>query len=75
GGRSVRGIHQGDSVPQLFVGQLIGLHRRGLLPFERLVRFYEFSRINEAMDDLAQGRVIKPVLRMPGERGEDPSSV
>jgi len=65
GGRSVMGIAQGDSIPQVFLPRLIELQRRGRFPFERLVRFYEFDEINEAIADMQSGKTIKPVLRMP----------
>ncbi|MET0281213.1 MAG: NAD(P)-dependent alcohol dehydrogenase [Steroidobacteraceae bacterium] len=63
-GAHVRFIIQGDAVPQLFIPELISLHRAGRFPFERLVRFYPFEQINEAFADSAQGEVIKPILRM-----------
>lgn len=63
-GAQVRFIIQGDAVPQLFIPELIRLHRAGRFPFERLVRFYPFEHINEAFADSARGEVIKPVLRM-----------
>jgi aryl-alcohol dehydrogenase len=65
GGHGVVGVHQGDSVPALFIPQLIEHHRGGRFPFERLLRFYAFAQLNQALDDLAAGRVIKPVIRMP----------
>jgi aryl-alcohol dehydrogenase len=65
GGRSVRGIHQGDSVPEIFIPQMIALYRQGRFPFDRLVQFYALDQINEAMADMASGRAIKPVIRMP----------
>jgi aryl-alcohol dehydrogenase len=65
GGRVVMGIHEGDSVPGLFIPQLIEYHRQGRFPFDRLLRFYPFERINDALEDLAKGRVLKPVIRMP----------
>lgn len=64
GGRSIVGIHQGGSVSRDFIPQLIAHHRAGRFPFERLLSFYPLERIEEAMADLAAGRVIKPVLRM-----------
>jgi aryl-alcohol dehydrogenase len=67
GGRSVVGIHQGDSVPDVFIPKLIDLHRRGELPFDRLLSFYPFERINDALDDMMEGRVIKPIVMMPSE--------
>lgn len=65
GGRAVMGVHEGDSVPDLFIPQLIEYHRQGRFPFERLLRFYPFDRINDALEDLAKGRVLKPVIQMP----------
>jgi aryl-alcohol dehydrogenase len=63
GGR-VRFIIQGDAVPQLFIPELIRLYKSGRFPFDRLVRFYPFEKINDAFADSARGEVIKPVLRM-----------
>ncbi|MEU5402422.1 NAD(P)-dependent alcohol dehydrogenase [Streptomyces sp. NPDC005963] len=64
GGRRVRGIAQGDSIPQLFIPQLIDLYRAGRFPFDRLVTPYAFDQINEAVTDTRTGAVIKPVLRV-----------
>ncbi|MFD7550534.1 NAD(P)-dependent alcohol dehydrogenase [Streptomyces sp. NPDC059578] len=64
GGRTVRGIAQGDSIPQLFVPQLIDLYRAGRFPFDRLITHYGFDEINEAVSDTRTGAAIKPVLRI-----------
>ncbi|MFJ7419087.1 NAD(P)-dependent alcohol dehydrogenase [Streptomyces uncialis] len=64
GGRTVRGIAQGDSVPQLFIPQLIELYQAGRFPFDRLITPYGFDEINEAVEDTRTGAVIKPVLRI-----------
>jgi aryl-alcohol dehydrogenase len=63
-GRTVRGIVQGDSIPQLFVPQLIELYRAGDFPFDRLLRFYDFEEINQAVADARIGATVKPVLRV-----------
>jgi aryl-alcohol dehydrogenase len=63
-GKLVRGIVQGDAVPQLFIPDLIRLYRAGQFPFDRLVRFYPFEQINEAFAASASGEVIKPILRI-----------
>ena len=63
-GKSIRGIIQGDSVPELFIPQLIELHRQGRFPFDRLIKFYSFDDINQAAADSEAGTAIKPVLRM-----------
>lgn len=63
GGRTVRGIIEGDTVPDLLIPQLVELHAQGLFPFERLVTFYPFERINDALRDGEAGAVIKPIVR------------
>lgn len=64
-GRKIRGICEGDSVPDLFIPKLVELYRQGRFPFDRLIRFYAFDQINEAVEDGEQGRTIKAVLRFP----------
>jgi len=61
--RTVRGIIEGDAIPDLFIPTLIELYRQGKLPFDRLMAFYPFEEINRAVEDMEKGLVIKPVLR------------
>ena len=63
-GRVVRGVIQGDAVPQLLISKLIEFFRAGRFPFDRLVKQYEFEDIERAFEDSKQGRTIKPVLRI-----------
>jgi aryl-alcohol dehydrogenase len=63
-GRSVRGIIEGDSIPDLFIPQLIELYVQGRFPFDRLITYYSLDQINQAATDSEQGFVVKPVLRM-----------
>jgi aryl-alcohol dehydrogenase len=65
GGRAVRGILEGDAVPDQFIPALIELNRQGRFPFEKLVKVYDLKDINQAAHDSETGAVIKPVLRMP----------
>jgi aryl-alcohol dehydrogenase len=65
-GRVVRGIVEGDSVPELFIPQLLDLWRLGRFPVDRMMVSYDFDRINDAVRDAEEGRTIKPVLRMGG---------
>jgi aryl-alcohol dehydrogenase len=62
GGRSIRGIVQGDSRPREFIPRLIELWRDGRFPIEKLVTTYRFDQLAEAMADSEAGRTIKPVL-------------
>lgn len=61
-GLTVRGIVEGDSEPQAFIGEMVRLHLDGRFPFQRLVKTYPFEDINRAVDDLHHGRCIKAVL-------------
>lgn len=62
-GRTVRGIIEGDSVPQVFIPQLIELWRLGKFPFDKLIKFYDLQDINQAIADSESGRVLKPIVR------------
>lgn len=64
-GRSIRGIVEGDSVPQIFIPQLIELHRQGRFPFDKLIKFYKLEDINQAVKDSESGSTLKAVLKMP----------
>ena len=68
-GKKALEIIQGDAVPQRFIPELIALYQTGRFPFERLVKFYGFGEINQAIDDSRHGRTIKPVLRIVKRRG------
>ena len=63
GGRIIRGIVQGDSRPHQFIPYLIDLHVSGDFPFDRLIRYYAFSDINQAAADSHSGKTVKPVIR------------
>jgi len=62
--KTIRGVVEGDSVPDVFVPQLLDLHMQGRFPFDRLVTFYDFDQINQAAADTESGTAIKPILRM-----------
>ncbi|MCF6156542.1 MAG: NAD(P)-dependent alcohol dehydrogenase [Candidatus Brocadia sp.] len=63
-GRKTLSVIQGGAVPQRFIPKLIALYQAGQFPFDRLVRFYDFSEINQAIADARHGDTIKPVLRI-----------
>jgi aryl-alcohol dehydrogenase len=62
-GRAVRGIIEGDAIPDLFIPRLLELRDQGKFPFDELITFYPFDQINQAVEDMESGRAIKPVLR------------
>lgn len=61
-GAKVIGIVEGDSNPDVFIPELLALHREGRFPFDRLITTRPFSEINEAIAAQAAGEGIKVVL-------------
>ena len=64
-GRTVRGVIQGDSVPQRFIPRLVDHMAGGRFPLERMITLYDLADVNRAAAESASGKTIKPVLRMP----------
>lgn len=64
GGKTVKGAIQGDSIPQVFIPKLVEYYKAGKFPFDRLVKFYKFEEINQALEDSITGKTIKPIIRM-----------
>ena len=71
-GRTLRGIVEGESTPDVFIPVLIELYLQGRFPFDRLVTYYPFERINDAIHDSETGKVVKAVVRMA--HGEEASA-
>jgi len=61
-GRTVTGIIAGNSIPDVFLPQLAAAVQSGVLPLDRLITYYPFTKITDAVADAEAGRVIKPVL-------------
>ncbi|EAQ33808.1 aryl-alcohol dehydrogenase [Nitrobacter sp. Nb-311A] len=62
--KSIRGVVEGDSVPDVFIPKLIDLYLAGRFPFDKLVKFYSFDQINEAAADSEKGITLKPIIRI-----------
>lgn len=62
--RTLRGVIEGATHPKYFIPKLVELYKSGHFPFDKLIKFYDFEYINQAFQDSAEGRTIKPVLRM-----------
>lgn len=63
-GKTMVGVIEGDAVPQLFIPELVEYYKAGRFPFDKLVKFYDFSEINKAFEDSKQGTTIKPILKI-----------
>jgi aryl-alcohol dehydrogenase len=55
GGRTVRGVVQGDSRPRDFIPRLVDLFMEGKMLFDRLITRYAFVDINRAAADATSG--------------------
>ena len=63
-GKTLCGVVQGASVPHVFIPRLVDMIAAGRFPLERLVSWYDFAEINQAVADAESGAAIKPILRM-----------
>lgn len=61
-GHTVKGIVEGDSDPKTFIPQMLAYHREGRLPFDKMIKTYPMSQINEAIAEQHAGKCIKAVL-------------
>jgi aryl-alcohol dehydrogenase len=59
---TVTAVIEGDAVPQTFIPHLVDLYQAGRFPFDKLVKTYPFSEINQAFADSEAGITIKPVV-------------
>lgn len=62
-GRTIKGVIEGDAIPDIFIPKMIDLYTRGMFPFDKLVSYYSLNEINQAVSAMEQGKVIKAVLR------------
>ena len=61
-GLRIIGIIEGDSDPQSFIPELIAHHAAGRFPFDRLIKTFPLTEINEAIAAQSRGDCIKVVL-------------
>lgn len=62
-GRRIQGIVEGDSNPDVFIPRMIEFYKQGRFPFDKLISFYPFESINDAIRDSESGKTVKPVVR------------
>lgn len=61
-GRQVQGIVEGNSVPRVFIPQLLELRRAGRFPLEKIVKTYPFADLEGAIAATKAGEAVKAVL-------------
>lgn len=62
GCKSLVGIVEGDSVPDVFIPKLVDLFMQGRFPFDKLIKLYPLTQINEAARDSERGVTLKPII-------------
>lgn len=62
--KSLIGVVEGDAIPKLFIPELLDYYKKGMFPFDKLIKFYPFEQINQAFEESGAGKCIKAVLRM-----------
>jgi|SRR5699024_10043327 len=60
--RTIVGVTQGAAIPKMFIPQLIKYYKDGRFPFDKLIKKYPFEDLSKALNDMEQGKVIKPVI-------------
>ena len=64
-GKQLRGSWGGSCKPDEDIPIFAQLYQEGRLPLDRLIgKIYKLNQVNEAMDDLASGRVFRPLIKM-----------
>jgi aryl-alcohol dehydrogenase len=63
-GKKIRGIIEGDSVPDIFIPTLVEYFMKGQFPFDKLIKTYSLDQINEAAEDSKKGVTIKPIIKL-----------
>ncbi|NIK11521.1 Zn-dependent alcohol dehydrogenase [Alkalibacillus almallahensis] len=63
-GKTMVGVIEGDSVPNVFIPDLVEYYKAGQFPFDKLVKFYDFENINQAFENSKNGETIKPILKI-----------
>jgi alcohol dehydrogenase len=65
--KSIRGSYMGSCVPKRDIPRFLGLYQRGKLPVQKLRSgFIAMEEINEGFDRLADGAVLRQILRPHG---------
>lgn len=64
GARSIMGVTEGNSLPQVFIPRLLRLYKQGWFPVDKLIKTFSFDHIEEAFEASNNGSAIKAVLTL-----------
>lgn len=63
-GKTIKGVIEGDSIPDVFIPQLVEHFMKGEFPIDKLTRTYSLDQINEAAEDSKKGTTVKPIIKI-----------
>lgn len=61
-GINISMVVEGDSIPREYIPKLISMYQKGEFPFDKLTKTYAFEDINQAFEDSASGKTLKPIV-------------
>lgn len=61
-GRQLTFVRMGNVDGEIIIPVMADMLQRGLFPYEELLTFYPFDRVNDALVDMQERRVFKPVI-------------
>ncbi len=60
--RTIKGVIEGDAVPQTFIPKLVSFYKAGKFPIDKLTKFYSLDQVDQAFADSKNGKTVKPVI-------------
>ncbi|KAL2807914.1 chaperonin 10-like protein [Aspergillus granulosus] len=61
-GKQFIGVVEGDVIPREYIPKLVAWAKEGKLPLEKIVKFYQAQDFEGAIQDMQNGRTVKPVI-------------
>lgn len=61
--RKYVGVREGDSDPPVFIPKLVEMQKQGQFPVEKIIKVYDYKDMAQALHDLHEGSVVKPVIQ------------
>lgn len=56
--RTIKGVIEGDTVPQSYIPKLVSFYQNGKFPVNKLSKFYDLEQIDQAFEDSKTGKSI-----------------
>lgn len=61
-GKEITFVRMGNVAGDIIIPIMADLYLRGMFPFDKLLTFYSFDEVNQALMDHHDGKVFKPVI-------------